>query len=347
MVNEQSLQRNYVLRKGLVGIVAALVANGFQISFFGWIWMAITIYMVTDFRYGMTMRACINRVLGAISGTLLGFFAAVIFNQTSVLSLCLGLFLIGAVSGFAISKNKSFQLIGMNAVVVFTMAKLPALHLSAWRLAFERSFDNILGVAIVLMVSAIVFVGYSYHTLKERIINLCQSNQHWLAEIKKYFMVEKTAIIPTYFSDQNKSLAEIQLLLLESQYESSEIDPKKLSETQQLIETLEKSSIILYLLVDNLNQHKKSFIIDQLKAEMASVITHIESMWSYFSVNFSVSSAEYTVLITKTHQSLLDLTERINELRSDQVFSEQPTEDLSRFYQTYILFEHLIALFHR
>lgn len=348
MTHEQAVLYNYLLRMSLIGVIVAIVVNVLQISFFGWIWMAIASYMITEYRYGLTVRACINRVIAAICGTCIGMFLSGIFNLANFSSIAVCLFISAFISGFIIYRNKAFQLMTMNAAVVITMSKISSIGLPAWKIAFERSFETILAAAIVLMVSALIFVGYSFQDRLQKIAKINLFIQDWIGKlIAKLIGNENTQLsIEGLLSEYHQQMTQINAISIEVNYEKQNIPRSQLDHASNVIEIQTRIVALLYILLRNIDFSQNMKVIELFKESFITLLKQIEDVVRALKENTDNSQKILSGTLAKLDENLKVLTSTVNTARKQKLFAESETNSIMQFYILYTNIEMIVEACH-
>lgn len=165
------LQQIYSLRLGLTGGSTAFVAYLTNTSYFGWMWMAITAFIITNTYAGATINAGLSRAVGTSAGAILGIVLSMIFTVQNLISIVMVFGLIGSISALAYHNNKNLRLMAMTASVVYILnLQLQSADtlIYVWQIGLERVANVVAAVLLTLLIDAMVTPALSSSQLQNQ-----------------------------------------------------------------------------------------------------------------------------------------------------------------------------------
>ncbi|MCD6046544.1 MAG: hypothetical protein K0S08_191 [Gammaproteobacteria bacterium] len=344
---EWNATTRYIFRMGIVGALLALIANLIQLSAISWIWSAITIYMVMDFRHGMTLRAGINRLLSAMLGTVVGYFCAAIFYQQNWLMLTLGLIAIGIIGGYLSFTKPALKLICMNAAVVLIMSKFPGNILPIWKIAFERTANNALGIFLVFLVSSSVGINYSFDLAVKKLQALSRLNNQCLKNV--FSQISMLSSGPTqnddhsYFVQSHELSMQLNTILLEASYEKQDIAKENYLVFQQWLKRQDELMISLQTISFAIKNFKNHSLFILFQKELQDFLEQAQSLMNLGEALLVGKSSKAALVAAnkKLANALIQFNRFADKLRKENIFSQYPREAITSFY----LVQGLLELF--
>ncbi|MBS7543294.1 FUSC family protein [Ancylobacter oerskovii] len=169
----------FALRTAVAAVVALAIAYWLELQ--DPQWAVLTVYLLAQPTAGAALAKGAYRIVGTVLGAAVGLIVLALYSQAPVplvgaialwLALC---FFIGAQMRNYTAYG--FLLAGYTALLVGLQGAADPAH--AWRLAFDRTAELLIGIACITAVSVIVFPRYAGVMLREQLADLFGRLSHY------------------------------------------------------------------------------------------------------------------------------------------------------------------------
>ena len=324
------IQQVYYLRLAITSGLTAIVAYAVNTSFFGWMWMAITVYIITNVNAGATISAGISRAIGTAAGAVLGVILSLIFPAHNLLSSLIVFACIGGISAVAYARNKDLRLMAMTAAVVYILGLQPESQASVtyvWQLGLERTVNVVAGVVLSILVDVIVTPGFStkeLHSNYQKLLNL-------FAEAMKYLLQEAQ----TTWQEQHNLLEQLRKTDNPSLLEEIYFEDKLLNNNHEALLNLHQYLLSISFNIKVLLEeryHYQQQLWQALWPEYSKVLKILYEVFNAGS-QLTLKQLQQGALLTPHLTSAInDFYQRLTELRQSHYLKQCTPEEIRAVY---------------
>src|SRR3990167_871394 len=315
----------YPLRMGMTGALLAIIAYLLNISIFGLMCMGIAAFMVMDMRVAPSLRQGMNRILGTISGAILGVILASVFNYQSLLISMLCFSLIGVISALIYLREKSIRLMAMTAAIVYLLIIANPDHQEfAWRIGMNRAFDNTLAIITAMITSILIFpvssaeeINQQAHQWVEALIGICKI----LGDRLNHQTVHDLAPMIKRAEQTQKMMQ----MRLEEMAIERDVVKTKLNSVLQWIPLSQVSYFIIHLSKSEITV--TNTLINEHKTELFNCVKIIISC-----LEAHTQPKLLDDFLQQYHQALTILNMHFSEIRQQKMIARMPTQEVKNFY---------------
>ncbi|XP_043715362.1 aluminum-activated malate transporter 12-like [Telopea speciosissima] len=161
------------------------------------IWAVMTVVVVLEFTAGATLCKGVNRGLGTLTAGLLAFLIEFIADETGYVGRAIfigvGVLLIGAASTYTrffpkIKKNYDYGVVIF--LLTFNLISVSSYRIDVLTMAYQRFYTIIIGCAICLFMSLVVFPNWSGEDLHNSTVNKLEGLARSIEACVNYYFQE-------------------------------------------------------------------------------------------------------------------------------------------------------------
>lgn len=279
-LNLQSTAFKHALRVAIACFAGFVIAKWIATGHHSY-WIIMTITFMLKPSYSLTKQRNLERILGTVSGGILGILLLYFINDKSLLFSLLVLFMLG---------TYSLQRINYFAAVVcmtpFILILFSFLGIGFMKLMQERMLDTVIGCTLAFLASYTLFPEWESKNIHSYLLNMLRANSEYLHKVvvmitgKTVDITEyKLARKEVYVSSANLSAAFQRML---SEPKSKRKDQKALHQFVVLNHILFSNVATLAALISH--QHPRSYPVEVVRSArkaLNSLCSNLKSFDEY------------------------------------------------------------------
>jgi uncharacterized membrane protein (TIGR01666 family) len=302
----------YSIRLSISFLLGFIIAQVFNLDKGAWI--MLTSLFVTQITYIETRRRFFQRLMGTVTGIILGVLLLHIFTQEGQVILML-------FSAFAFFYWVRTQY--SIAVIFITIFVISAFNIisndGGFHIMIPRLMDTLIGAFLSFLVIRFLWPGWQYRLMPALIKNALVKDVAYLQAIKSEYRNDSTDDLNYRIARREAHLADNELA---QSWNSMRLEPKSKRELMQHAFTLTYQNHVLLSYISALAIHREDITANSEEFE-----SRIKSLVEIIEVASSFPESDLSALNMDLSPFLLDLKQQIN----DSGFSNQ-NQQLRLFY---------------